>query len=72
MSTVIAAIERHYTPEEIADLWKVHPETVRRMFIDEPGVFTPGAGQKPGKQKRVTLRIPESVLLRVHLRRSIV
>ena len=69
MST--AAMERHYTPEEIADLWKVHPDTVRRMFTEEPGVFIPSAAKTPGKQKRVTLRIPESVLERVHLRRSV-
>lgn len=65
------AIEQHYTPEEIADRWKLHPETVKRMFAEEPGVLSAGAEQKPGKRKKVCLRIPESVLQRVHLRRTI-
>ncbi len=71
MTPTLAAIERHYTPEEIADLWKIHPETVRRIFGEEPGVLNTGAEQKPGKKKKTTLRIPESVLQRVHLRRSV-
>lgn len=69
--TIKAAIEPHYTPEEIADLWKVHPESVRRMFKEEAGVLMIGTGKKPGKQARTTIRIPQSVLDRVHLRRTV-
>jgi hypothetical protein len=32
------AAERHYTPSEIGDLWRLNVETVRRLFQNEPGV----------------------------------
>lgn len=67
------ATERHYTVQEIAQMWNVSSEKVRRMFRDVPGVLEIGfAGILPGKKKRghVTLRIPASVLERVHQDRS--
>jgi hypothetical protein len=30
--------EQHYTPAEVAKLWRLDVETVRRIFQDEPGV----------------------------------
>ncbi len=33
------AFEIHYTPEELAKLWKLDPSTIRRMFRDEVGVM---------------------------------
>jgi hypothetical protein len=48
-------------------LWNFCHSTVIREFADEAGVIrltTPGTG----KRKYVTLSIPESVVLRVHLR----
>lgn len=61
-------IERHYTPEQVAELWGVHPETVRREFAGRPGVLKIGNG---GQRRRyVKLRIPESVLNAVHAEMS--
>jgi len=71
--------ERHYTTKEVAELWNVSMETVRRYFRDEPGVLIlgtrNGTGRKPtktGRQRNPTehLRIPESVLARFHEQRS--
>ena len=31
-------MERHYRIEELADRWGLGRETIRKMFIDEPGV----------------------------------
>ncbi len=63
-----AAIERHYTPSEIAELWHFNAETVRRLFQCEPGVLVLEARIKKGKRAYKTIRIPHSVLERVHER----
>lgn len=62
-------LERHYTPHQVAELWNLDESTVRRVFIDEPGVFKL-ARPYGRKRQHITLRIPESVVLRVHSRRS--
>lgn len=63
-SGATTAAEHHYTVQEIAELWKVSPDTVRRTFAGEPGVLVIGRG------RRALLRVPESVLSRVHNRMS--
>jgi hypothetical protein len=62
-----AAFEQHFTPQEIADLWKRDPGTIRRMFRYEEGVIVDGPEHRSdGKRDYVTLRIPGSVVKRVH------
>jgi hypothetical protein len=65
-----SAIERHFTVLEVSELWQLHPDTVRKMFRDQPGVLKIGGKERRGKQGYVTLRIPESVLARVHAERT--
>jgi hypothetical protein len=61
--------ERHYTPQELAALWKFDQSTIRRMFIDEPGVLIFGKERRrDGRRDYVTLRIPESVAKKVYER----
>jgi len=60
--------ERHLTPNQIAELWGMHPATVRRLFRDEPGVIRLGAAGRRRKKDYFSLYIPESVMRRVHLR----
>jgi hypothetical protein len=66
--TPCAFSERHYAVGEIAALWNLSSDAVRKLFQDEPGVLVLG-GQGPTHRRRyTTLRIPESVLQRVHRR----
>jgi hypothetical protein len=59
-------LEAIYTPKDVAKLLKFDESTIRRMFIDEPGVFVFGREQRrDGKRDYVSLRIPESVVRRV-------
>jgi hypothetical protein len=60
--------ERHHTPSEVADFWQVDVEMIRRIFRDEPGVMVLQSPQKKGKRPYKTIRIPQSVLERVHKR----
>jgi hypothetical protein len=65
------AFEDHFTPEELAALWKLDPSTIRRMFRDEEGVMKYGReGSKGGRREYLTLRIPASVAERVYKRRA--
>jgi hypothetical protein len=65
--------EKHYRVPELAKLWNLSEDTIRRLFADEPGVLV--LPNRDGGRKRcrryTTLLIPESVVRRVHLRLSI-
>ena len=64
MNAPVDINEKCLTVAEVAERLKVNEETVRRLFLNEPGVI---AICFPRRGKRVyrTLRIPESVFLRV-------
>lgn len=53
--------EKHYTVKELAEKLGVSYWTVRRMFIDTPGVLKLGARGRRKKRDHLTLRIPASV-----------
>jgi hypothetical protein len=62
------AMEKHYSMEQIGELWGLSTRTVRKMFENEPGIIMFGNAGSLKKRRYLTLRIPESVLLRVHRR----
>jgi hypothetical protein len=57
-------LERHYTLKEIAKLWHISVFTLRPLFADQPDVVRFGKGSTT--RPYVSLRIPESVALRVY------
>ena len=59
------ATEKHYRAKDLAALWRVTANTIRRLFADELGVIRIST-----QGKRVTLSIPESVAVRVHAKLS--
>jgi hypothetical protein len=66
------ALERHYSVQEIGELWQLSGTTVARLFRNEPGVLKIGrAQQRRGRRSHTTLRIPESVVQRVHRRLTV-
>ena len=61
---------RHFTAAELGELWQLDESTIRRIFQDEPGVLKIGKSQRrDGKRDYVTLRIPESVAIRIYRQR---
>ena len=60
--------ERHYSVAELAQLWNLSEKTIRRMFEKEPGVLQWGGKETRFKRAYTTLRIPETVALRMHRR----
>ena len=67
---VSSPFERLFTPKELAELWRLSEQSIRRLFIDVPGVFILGARHHRGKRSYVTLRIPAAVVARVFCERS--
>lgn len=63
-----ACEEKHYSVNELAILWNLSKQTIRRLFQDEPDVVRIGDTDVRRKRAYVTLRIPESVVRRVHQR----
>jgi len=61
-------VEKHYSVAELASIWKLSRNTIRRMFENEPGVMRWGTVESRFKRRYTTLRIPETVVLRVHRR----
>ena len=66
MGSVDIALERHFTVQEVAEMWHVSDDTVRKLFRGEPGVLAIGSEESRFKRGYVTLSIPESVVKVVH------
>jgi hypothetical protein len=63
------AIEKHYSPTELAAVWGLSADTVRRMFENEPDVLIYGDEKSTDRKRRYrTMKIPESVAVRIHRR----
>jgi len=59
--------EQHYSVKEVAAHLSISSDTVRRIFLSEPGVIVI-SNRKPRKRVYRSLRIPESVERRVFAR----
>jgi hypothetical protein len=64
------ALDKHFSPIELAKLWGLSPQKIRQLFEGEPGVLRIGEPcRRVGRTlKRAyhTIRIPETVAIRVH------
>ena len=60
------SVEKHYSVPELAELWQLSEKTIRRIFENESGVIVWGVGETRFKRRYRTLRIPASVVERVH------
>jgi hypothetical protein len=65
-------LERHFSVKEVGDAWGLSDTKIRRIFQNEPGVVLIGEpsrrlGRKL-KRSYHTMRIPESVAIRVYER----
>jgi hypothetical protein len=70
MSPIETVVEKHFTPEALGESWGLSADTVRRVFEKEPGVLVITRERARSTRRYRTLRIPESVAVRVHRRLS--
>lgn len=62
----MSALERHFSVNEVAEMWNISDDTVRRLFRDEPGVLKIAHSYSRLKRGYEVLRMPESVVIKVH------
>jgi AraC-like DNA-binding protein len=62
------SLETHYTVQEIAEKWHLSEKTVRGLFRSEQGVIVINREERRFKRGYCTIRVPESVMRRVHAR----
>lgn len=66
-----AAVEKHYSVNELAELWGCSADTIRLLFENEDGVLIIGNGKGTRSKRRYrTFKIPQSVAIQVHSRMS--
>jgi hypothetical protein len=58
------AFEKHYRIAELAEMWNLGRETVRKLVMKEPGVIKIRLGRKA----HTIYAVPESVAERIHTR----
>jgi hypothetical protein len=59
------SFEKHYRIGELAEMWGLGRETVRRLVKDDPGVIKIRMGRK---KTHTVYSIPESAARRIHTR----
>lgn len=59
------AFEKHYRIGELARLWSLGRETVRKLVKDDPGVIKIRMGRK---KAHTVYSVPESAARRIHTR----
>ena len=60
--------DKHYTVAEVSESWALSKDTIRRIFLVEEGVLKIVRPGTRYKRSHITLRIPDSVMRRVHAR----
>lgn len=61
----LSPFEKHYRIGELARIWGLGRETVRRLIKDDPGVLKIRIGNK---KSHTTYSVPESAARRIHTR----
>ena len=61
-----AAFEQHFSVKQIAQKWGLGVDTIRKLFAHEEGVIRIAHPEVLHKRGYMTLKIPESVVKRVH------
>ena len=67
----MSALEKHFTVQQVVELWGWSADTVRRTFRNEHGVIAITHPERRDKRPYSKLSIPESVLVRVHERLAV-
>jgi hypothetical protein len=64
----VSAFEQHFTVGELAKTWRLHADTVRPWFRDEPDCLVEHHPETLHKRGYTSIRVPRSVAERVYRR----
>ena len=67
-NVINVCVEKHYKPDELADLLGYSVDTIYRIFRSEPRVLEVGSEERMHRRKKKSIRIPHSVYVRWHER----
>jgi len=62
----VSALERHFSVTELAERWHLAPSVVRDLFRNRPDVIRVSRPERMNKRSYTTIRIPESVVVKVY------
>jgi hypothetical protein len=62
--------ERHFSVRTLAEIWGYSEDTITRWFEDLPGVLKHGNAGTRGARRKLSLRIPESIAMKVYAEKS--
>ena len=65
MDAANTLLEHHYSPADVVRLWGWSDDFIRDLFENEPGVLKSERPETMHKRRYTSIRIPESILLRV-------
>jgi hypothetical protein len=65
-NSAMLALERHYAPNELAELWGISGKVIREIFKNEQGVLRIDRPEQRNKRGYCSMRIPESIAIRMH------
>jgi hypothetical protein len=60
--------EKHYTPEEVGELWHLSANKIRQLFENEPDVIKDEKPETRNRRGHCSLRISETAMRRVYIR----
>lgn len=66
-----APFEAHYSVSQVAQMWGLGVDLIRRIFEHADGVIKIVSPERLHKRRYTTLRIPEGVLRRIHRHLSV-
>ena len=66
----MSAFEQHFTVGELAKMWRLHADTIRPWFLDEPDCLVERHPEACHKRGYTSIRVPRSVAERVYRRHS--
>lgn len=61
-----------YSVKELAFLWNLSPESIRRLVVREPGTIIFKIQSAPGRRTYRNLRIPGAVAIRIRRRMTVI
>lgn len=64
--TSFTALEQHFTCKELAKTWGVSANTVREWVEHREDVLRFGSEHRSRKRRYVSIRVPESVAVKIH------
>ena len=62
----LPALEPHFTPDQLAEMWSMSPNSVRRLCEEEGGCLVIVRPEQLHKRRYKTVRMPQSTAIKIY------